>query len=332
MNAPERILVTRLKSLGDVVFTLPAVNALRGNFPAARISFLVSAENAPLIEGFRGVDRTLVLDRREFRGGNPVAIVRATWSLLREFRRERFGLAVDLQGYGETALLTWCTRAPRRWGVVYQPARAWAYTHPLRLRPGGVHPADFYLSLLEKCGLGAGRISNEFVLPDPAQAEADRFLASEKVDRSRPLIFIQPFTSTPKKNWPLERYLVLAQEWSGRGLGVLFGGGPGDREALAPVRAAGFPVSAGVPLLVTAGLMNRCALVVGGDTGMPHLAMALGKRVVMIMVSARPGTTHPFHHADWAVVPPASRNIGDVSIDSVASECRKAFQELGIAI
>ena len=322
------ILVIRLKSLGDVLFTLPAVRHLRASRPGARISFLVSRENAELIEGFRDVDQTLVLDRAAYRRGNPLAILRQTWSLLSRFRRERFTLAVDFQGYGETALLTWCTRAPQRWGTVYQPTRAWAYTRPVVLRRG-LHPADWNLALLHEGGLAPGEIRNDFVLPETPLAEARRFLAAQQLDPARPLMFIQPFTSTPKKNWPLANLVALAGHWKSRGVQVLFGGGPGEQEALAPVREAGYPVSAGVPLLVTAGLMKLSTVVVGGDTGMPHLAMAMGKRVVMIMASARKGTTHPYRHADWAVVPPVDdRIITHIPTDSVIQACAAAFREV----
>ena len=72
MEPEPNILLMRLKSMGDVLFILPAVHLLREVFPRARISFLVSAENAPLLAGFRDVDNTITLDRARYRGGNPL--------------------------------------------------------------------------------------------------------------------------------------------------------------------------------------------------------------------------------------------------------------------
>ena len=71
-EAPN-ILLMRLKSMGDVVFTLPAVHLLRDSFPRARITFLVSAENAPLLEGFREVDETLAAESRPLSQREPPA-------------------------------------------------------------------------------------------------------------------------------------------------------------------------------------------------------------------------------------------------------------------
>src|ERR1039457_5019397 len=141
MPGEKRILLIRFKSIGDILFTLPAVHAVRENFPGAQITFMVSQEHAPLLEGFREVDEGIPVDRAIYRRGNPKPIVTGTFSLLRRLRRGHFSLAVDFQGYGETALLTWFTRAPERWGLVYQAMRGWAYTRGVTINRR-LHPAE----------------------------------------------------------------------------------------------------------------------------------------------------------------------------------------------
>ena len=83
MPGSARIILIRLKSIGDVLFALPGAHRVRENSPQCRIAFLVSRDHA---------------------------------------------LTIDFQGYGETALLTWLTRASERWGSVYRTGRRWAYT------------------------------------------------------------------------------------------------------------------------------------------------------------------------------------------------------------
>ena len=119
MDRTENILLIRLKSIGDVLFALPAVHVIRENFPGAKITFLTSRENAPLLEGFREVDGVITLDRARFQSGNPLAIVSEAFSLFRRLRGGKFSLVVDFQGYGETAWLAWLSGAPQRWGNVY---------------------------------------------------------------------------------------------------------------------------------------------------------------------------------------------------------------------
>ena len=128
MDTNPNILLIRLKSIGDILFLLPAVHWIRENFPGAKITFLTSQENAPLLEGFREVDEVITLDRARFQSGNPAAILSEAFSLFRRLRGGKFSLVVDFQGYGETAWLAWLSGAPQRWGSVYGPGRRWAYT------------------------------------------------------------------------------------------------------------------------------------------------------------------------------------------------------------
>jgi heptosyltransferase-1 len=330
MTAAEpNILLMRLKSMGDVVFTLPAVHLLRESLPHARITFLVSAENAPLLEGFRDVDQTITLNRARFRSGNPLHILTETLSLLRRLRRGRFSLVVDFQGYGETAWLARLSGAPQRWASVHSTPRHWAYTRsfPCNYR---LHPTEWFLSLLHQCGVRPGTVRNDFVLPDKALNEARRFFAANQLSLNCPTLFIQPFTSTSSKNWPLDRYGAVARHWRERGRQVLFGGGPSERTMLEPVRQAGFSVSAGVPLLVSAGLARLCALTVCGDTGLLHLATAMGKRAVAIIPSTAPGNKYPFQHPEWAITPPVGVDISTIGAEAVIAACERALAETGV--
>jgi ADP-heptose:LPS heptosyltransferase len=331
MDKPSSILVTRLKSMGDIVFTLPALHVLRTAAPAARIVFLVSREFAPLLQGYGDVTSVIEVDRDDFRGLHPIRTTSVVLSLIRRLRNERFQLAVDLQGYGETALLTWLSGAPVRWGTVYRPGRSWAYTSAVA-RHSDVHPAQDHLLLLQSLGLIRGAVRNEFVVPQQALAQAGEFLLQNRLRQSGRLLFIQPFTSSPQKNWPLARYLELAQHWRDKNWDVLFGGGPGDRGALELARQAGFVVAAGVPLLVSAGLACSSTLVLGADTGLVHLAVAMGKRVVMIMRSPFSGSTHPFQHPDWAISPPNKAPVDSIRTELVEQHCAQACAQMGLSL
>lgn len=320
-DAPANILVTRFKSIGDIIFTLPAIHALRDNFPDSRISFLTLKENAPLIEGFRDVQEIIALDRAAYRRGNLAVMARDIFSLLQLTRIRKFSLAIDFQAYGETALLTWLTRAAQRWGPMYQRHRRWAYTAGIdRIR--SAHPADWNLSLLQHGGLSTHSVRNEFILPPAALREARKLFTELNLNADRPLLFIQPFTSAPRKNWPLENFLALAIHWRGRGMQVLFGGGPGERARLQPAERAGFPVAANAPLLVSAGLMKLSTLIVGGDTGLLHLAVAMDKRVVLLALSAK---HYPFKHPEWNITPSEGSDLAAIKVPAVIEACAHAF-------
>jgi len=319
----------RLKSMGDIVFTLPSVHAVRETLPEARISFLVSKEYAPLLEGFPQVATVIELNRERFRGLHPIKMVLETIAVLRRIQQQRPDLTIDLQGYGETAWLTWASGAAERWGTVYRPGRSWAYTQAVP-RNAGVHPAEDYLLLLRGHGMASTTVHNQFNLPKQFQDLALKFFSENGLSFDRPTLFVQPFTSAAEKNWPLDRYLEVAKRWKNRKWQVLFGGGPSDRPGLEPVRQVGFPVAAGVPLLVSAGLAQASALVLGADTGLVHLAVAMGKRVVMIMRSPFSGSTHPFQHPGWAICPPNKDPLASITSQAVDQCCVQACAQLGI--
>ena len=71
--------------------------------------------------------------------------------------------------------------------------------------------------------------------------------------------------------------------------------------------------------------MKLSSVVVGADTGLLHLAVAMGKRVVMLMHSNAPGHSHPFQHADWAVTPPAGKMVSEIPTAAVIEACARSF-------
>ena len=324
-----RILIIRLKSIGDILFTLPAVHAVHDNFPDAKLCFLVSKENALLLRGFSEIDEVIPLDRAVYFSKNLQAMCRGTFELLCRLRAPGFSRVIDFQGYGETEILSWWTGAPQRWGCVYHPPRGWLYTRRVR-RNEHIHPAEWNLALLKQCGLQIGLVRNEYVLPDDAFGEARQFFAVNSLDPGKPTLYLQPFTSTPFKNWPLENFLALARFWHKRSIQVIFSGGLGDRPRLEPAQADGFTVAAGIPRLTDAGLMKLSTVVVGGDTGFLHLATALGKRVLMLVKRTGPGATVPFQHPDWIVEPEAGFAVEDIELERVLKASVAAFNECNV--
>jgi len=322
----ENILLIRLKSIGDILFTLPAVHVIRENFPEARLHFLVSRENAPLLRGFAEIDEILPLDRAIYRSGNLLAAAASTGKLLRILRQKKFSLAIDFQGYGETELLSWWSGAPRRWGCVYNRSRGWLYTRG-GWRDHHLQIADQNLSLLRQSGLRVGEIRNQYVLPPDALLAAQKVFAANHQDPAKPVLYLQPFTSSPHKNWPMENYMALAFYWRSRGVQVIFGGGPAEQAALEPARQLGFVTTAGVPLMTSAGIVRLSTVVVGGITGLLHLAVAMQKRVVMLVgyPACEPG--FPYQHHDWAVTSPSGGNVSEIQTSAVIEASARAFNE-----
>ncbi|MEM0967164.1 MAG: glycosyltransferase family 9 protein [Verrucomicrobiota bacterium] len=316
----ERILIIRFKSIGDVLHTLPAVNAVRKNRPNAHITFLVCKSIAPLLEGFASVDEVMAIDRpavKKFWPAVPVLV-----SLLSLIRSKRFTHVIDFQGYGETAWITRFSRAKERWGSVYKDSRSRFYTRPV-LRKLDRHTIDWNLTLLRECGLREDSPDNRFVLPNRYRQQAAALFNECGLYPDRHTVMIQPFTSSVRKDWPFERFLTVADQLRSRGVQVAFCGGPSDRLRLENARSKAYPVFAGHSLLVTAGLLSLSRMVLGGDTGILHLAVALELRVLMVLNRSAdtPGCSIPYRHRDWTIDPLPGGDLSTISTESVLDRC-----------
>jgi ADP-heptose:LPS heptosyltransferase len=322
-HAQKSILLIRWRSIGDVIFTLPALLSLRSNFPDSRITYLTSPEFVPLIECFSVADEICAIDRKRlrrlFKGG-----LEEWLKLWRVVAGGGYDLVVDFQGFGETAFLSWLTGAPERWGHVHRPSRAWAYTRPIA-RDEEAHPVDALLRFLSKCGLDTSRPKNAFELPAKYRAAAARLFLQFGLKSGPATVFIQPFTSTPGKDWPMDKWLALARQLRGSGVQVLFGGGPADRPRLEPALSEGFPVAAGTDLLTSCSLAARCTVVIGADTGLLHLATACGCRVILLKhLKAK---ECPFGHPDWTLTPQREGlRTAEIELDVVLAEIRRVIE------
>lgn len=317
----DRILVIRWKSIGDVVFTLPVVNSLRDNFPDAEIVFLVSKENAFVLEGFQAVNQIWTLDRQQLRSKHAVQGTLALIDLLQQIRQHRFTIAVDLQNYGESALITRWSKARLRLGYHKNAVRRLAYTHSLPYT-SAPHPALQHLQLLRLAGIPASPVRNQWIPAGDHAAAAQAFLAQRQLDPCRPLVYLQAFTSSPHKDWPLANYLTLAEALLQSNVQILFGGGPQDRRRLVE---AGVPQSRIIdaPRKTDVALVQASTLVIGGDTGFIHIANALGRRVLLL---GCPGAITPFGNPESVLLSPDA-SMTSISVESVLGKVQSILAE-----
>ncbi|MFP5380583.1 MAG: glycosyltransferase family 9 protein, partial [Vicinamibacteria bacterium] len=117
-----QILLVRLRLIGDVVFTTPAIRAVRRHFPDARLTYLVEEAAAPVVRGNPHLHEVIAVART--RG---LARVREDFRIGRMLRARRFDVVIDFHGGPRGSWLTWLTGAPRRIGYTVA-GRSWMYT------------------------------------------------------------------------------------------------------------------------------------------------------------------------------------------------------------
>src|SRR5687767_13387753 len=117
-----KILLIRLRLIGDVVFTTPIPRALKRVFPDAHVAYLVEPDAAPVVTGNPHLDEVIVAPR-------PRGLARLVGDLrlARSLRRRRYDLVIDLHGGPRSAWLALLSGAPRRIGYQIK-GRTWMYT------------------------------------------------------------------------------------------------------------------------------------------------------------------------------------------------------------
>lgn len=300
-----RILLVRLRLIGDVVFTTPIIRALRRRYPEAHLAYVVEEEAAPIVWHHPPLDECIVTPRR--RG---LARVQEDTSLGRRLRAGRFDIAIDLHGGPRAAWLTRASGAPMRIGY-RMPGRAWMYTHAVP-RPADLAPRHCVLNqwdLLAPLDIAPGTPGDtavEVTGAPGADADVRARLARLGIEDEDPLILVHVSAGNPFRRWPaaaFEALVVTLVRRDPRRRVLLFSGpsdipaatriAQGARHSLGPALAPAIQV-ANPPLDEFAALMQRASVYIGGDSGPLHIAASTSVPIVGLL-----GPTLAARSAPW---------------------------------
>jgi len=280
------IAVLRPSAVGDFVFSLPALHALRHTYPAARILYLGKQWHADFLRGRPGpVDEVLVLPPCPGVGApldTDPAEARRFSAMLREGRLGgRLDIALQFYGggrYSNPFILGLGARVSAGMKASdAAPLDRWISYGPLQNRR---------LQLLEAAALvGADsvRLQRELETTGHDRREAAAVVAP---DPARPLVLIHPAASDPRRHWPAQRFAAVADRLARAGATIAVNAtaaeAPIARAVIERMRHPALDLSGALSLSGLCGLLERCALVVSNDSGPLHLALALGVRCVGI--------------------------------------------------
>ncbi|MGE5594598.1 MAG: glycosyltransferase family 9 protein [Hyphomicrobiales bacterium] len=294
-SRPRNVAVLRANAVGDFVFALPALEALRARFPEAELVLLGKPWHRDFLRGRPGpVDRVIALPKIAGVGEHETYPTDQAEleACLAELRGERFDLAVQIHGGGQ-------------YSNPFVDAMSPGFS--IGLRAPGAAPLDRWvryvywqpeiLRMLEAAALAGATPTT--LTPRLAVRAADRAEASAAI-RSGRLVAIHPGAGDVRRRWPPEHFREVARALAGAGFDVAVVGGAGEDERIAEQITAGL----GVPVRNLAGrlslgglvgLLASARLLVANDSGPLHLAEAVGTPTVGIywcgnLVNADPMT------------------------------------------
>lgn len=284
---PGRVLVSRLRRIGDVILALPLVDALHRRFPAARIDFLAEEEPAQAALGHPAIERVL-----RFRP-SARTVLPAPLSILRELRAARYDWTVDLYGNPRSALLLALTGAPVRVGPARR-GRRHLYTHVVPPVREPLSAIEHHLLSLRALGVEADGEAPRIHL-----GAGERARGQERLDEALPpgpaRVGLHVGNRWPAKRWHPERFAALARALPGIGARAIVLGGPGEEAASTEVaERSGAPRLPRLPLREYWAVVAALDALVTNDGSPLHAGPALGVPTVGILGPTMPEIWFPY--------------------------------------
>lgn len=284
-----KILIVKLSSLGDVVHAMPAVQDLRRAYPEAQIDWVVERGFAPLVQRCEGVARVIPCDLRRWRKSWWTAATRAEWSAFKtDLQRDAYDAVLDLQGLSKSALVAWLARttaagkryalAHRTDGSSYEAPTRWVADESISMHPH-VHAVQRSRQLCAKA-LGSDAHPAPVFGLHAACTSAPEWLApvSSPFVPAQPVVALVHGTSRADKEWLLSHWVGLGQRLEKAGFTVALAHGSAREQATSQAIAAGLERPVLWPLMALDAMTDTlafCAGVIGVDSGVSHIAVAL---------------------------------------------------------
>jgi lipopolysaccharide heptosyltransferase II len=293
----RRVLVVRLRSIGDTVLATPTLGALRRFLPAARIDVLLEDWVAPLLEGSADVDRVVTVRRKSQSSRFAVA---------RELRAARYDVVYNLHGGSTAALLTRATGAPHRVGYAsYSYAALHNHLAPPSSELWGrekTHSAEQQLALAGWTGVPVtDRPPSRLAVTPEAAARVGEKLEAAGLGAGAAFALLHPAAAFDTKTWAAENFARVVEHLAGRGLPSVAVAAPNESRVLEELRAQSRAPLAGfsdLSLPELAALASRASVFVGNDSGVAHVAAAVGAPSVVVF-----GSSNVAHWRPWATAP-----------------------------
>ena len=294
----KRILIVKLRYIGDTLSVVPVVENLVQKAPGATVDVLVNLGTEPVVAHHPGIRRVWVYDYALAKK-TGWASFRYQFVLVRDLRAEQFDIVIDYTHGDRAALLCFLTGAPVR--ITHRHA---GFLSRLLMNrfvdadPAAQHIVDHQLASLRLLGFEALERTLSLHVPDAVQQRVDRRIERARLSRDRPWVVIHPGARGPLRTWRPERFAEIARRLQEHyGAAVILVGGPKEGALLQEV-AAGMAREPALcahelSLLEMGELLRRCTLFIGNDSAPGHLAAAVACATVSLFGPTFPHMWRP---------------------------------------
>jgi len=286
----RKILVLKLRNIGDVLLTVPALRALKEAFPGASVSALVNSGTEEMLTLNPLVDEVIVY-RRAIKSMLPAARLKSEAAFAKGLRSRGFDLAVDLTGGDRPAILSFLSGA--RYRIGYQPSGGFfgkrlLYTNLVRRPVGRVHTVSRDLSLLETFGIRASSLKVDMYASPDDEVRASALLGEHGLAEGDLFVHIHPTSRWLFKCWTDEGMACIIDRLGQEGIRTVLTSGPEKwelekvRSITGHSRSPVIDLSGRTTLKGLSVISKKALFFFGVDSAPMHIAAASGARVVGI--------------------------------------------------
>ena len=325
VSGVRRIAILRALKLGDLLCTVPAFRALRAAYPFAEIRLVGLPWSAELVRRYDGyLDGLFVLPGFPGMPERPFD-ARAFARFLDEVQSWAPDLVLQLHGSGDLSNPLAMLLGGQMTAGYYLPGQY--CPDPVRFIP---YPDDLpevrrHLRLLEHLGIPSRGVHKEMPVHDADRRALGDVLAGTGLDG--PYVVIHPGASVPQRQWPPERFAAVGDRLAGRGLRVVLTGGADEDDVTAAVRRAMHApcvdLAGRTGLGTLAALLADAALLVSNDTGVMHVAEAVGTPLVAVSFDPEGWRWAPRDVARFRALPGGAGVAVDDVLDAAVPLCRR---------
>ena len=320
-----KILIIKLRAIGDVVLSTIVISNLRKAFPDAQIDFLTESPAKDAIVGNPDLNEVIIFERTRIQKLNVWLGLRENIRFIESIRRNRYDIVFDFFGNPRSALFTLLSGAKKRVGYDWRGRRL-AYNIVVTSRAAEVHEAEFHLDALAALDIPIVDRNLTFPITACAKNFADDFFAEQHLQNSL-VIGLNSSGGWPAKKWPLSYFAQLAdrmvQKLSAK---VLLLWGPGELDEVKWVHHLMTTEAIIIPetdLKQLGALLQKCSLIVSNDSGPMHIAAAVGTPTVGIFGPTHPETQGPYGAKHEVAVKKGLRCLGCDRLNCETDECMR---------
>ncbi len=287
-----RILLIKMDGIGDIILSLPLIEAIREKFEDATIHVVTSLKGREVLSKSELVDETIICQHRS----NDKVRLKYLWDFSKKLRREIFDLAIDLQNDKQSHFISYFSGAANRYG--YRSSQ-WDFflNHAVKRPDEMLEPVDYQGYLLKSLGIPKIKQDIEINIPAKDQDYIDNLLMQEWLKPTEVLVALHPFANLKwdTKNWIFSRYAELVDKLAQNNIRTVITGDNTTTDLIyklcrltsaKPINFAGKTT-----ILQLAALFKHCKLVIVPDSAPMYLASAVKTPCIALF-----GPTDPARH------------------------------------